>query len=148
MKKFLSLIYGWIGGALGGGTFLTALFWIHDALSGESSTFYLPHVLYRTLLMSVWVGVVMTPGVVIAAVIRFYMPTFRDFRSLIVACAIALLSVSGGYIFLDGMNRIDLPVAAAFACAALLVAILFWWIALKTDRVEHVGDGKPDPVSS
>jgi len=148
MKRFLSLIYGWIGGALGGGIFLTALFWIHDALSREFSTFHLPHVVYRTLLMSFWVGMVMTPGVVIAAVIRFFMPRLRGFRSLIVACAVALLSVSGVLVFLDGKGRSDLPVGVAFGCAALLVAVLFWWIALKTDRADHVADGKPDPAAS
>jgi hypothetical protein len=148
MKKLLSLFYGWIGAALAGGILLTASSWIYDTAAKEYSTFYLPSVLYQTFLMSFWVGMMMTPGVIIAAAIRFFRPEFRGPRSLLVACVVALLSMLVFVVYMNTATKNDFPMLALLSITAVFVAALFWWITLKTDRVEQDGDLKPDHASS
>ena len=148
MKKLLSLICGWVGGALVGGIIVTASFWIYDTAAKEFSTFYLPDVLTQAILTSLTIGMLMTPGVMIAAVIRFIRPNFRDFRSGALACFVALITVG---VFVGNTNHIsknDLPFLVFISITAAVVAALFWWITLKTDRVEQAADAKPDNVSS
>ena len=148
MKRLFPLIYGWIGGALGGGIFLTTSFWIYDTVQREFSTFRITQVIYQVLMMSLWVGIVMIPGVLIALTARLTVPAFRGPLSLIFACIIGVLTMLG-FVMLSGwFDPTDFATRAFLVLSAALVSGLFWWITIKTDRVEQGADRKPDHVPS
>lgn len=142
MKRLLSLIYGWFGGAFGGGLFLTVSYWIYDTANREYSTFRIPQVLFQGLMMSLWVGIVMIPGALIALTTRVMVPAFRGPLSLLFACSIGILTMLG-FVALSGwFNQTDFGTRAFLVLSATLVSALFWWITVKTDRIEQGGGGK------
>ncbi|MEM7792793.1 MAG: hypothetical protein AAF546_15410 [Verrucomicrobiota bacterium] len=148
MKKLLSVIYGWISAAVAGGLLLSASSWAYDNYAREYSTFTVSGVLYQVFMFTVWVGIIMIPGVVIALIIRYLRPSFRGPGSLALAILVALVSILGLIAFLGTANQRDIPMLTIFGIVALFVAGLFWWVTLKTDRVEQVADAKPDNVTS
>ena len=137
IRDALPLVYGWLVGALGGGTFVIVGFWIEDTLARESSTFRIGEVFHSILWLSFWVGVVMSPAVLLAAAIYFLAPNFRGWRSLLVAFGVGLITVFVLILFVDEMlGATDLGTRVTLSVGALFVAGVFWWVTLKTERVD------------
>lgn len=130
MRKIAPLLWGWLGGALGGGILFAAAMWLGARLMPAPLNFGTARFLEQTYLSTLWTGLFMIPGVLLAAVLYFKYPTFRGIPSLLVTCATGLLT------FLTFVISYTEYTSTRFLYGSLAIigSILFWWIATEGER--------------
>lgn len=130
MKKLSPLLWGWLGGALGGGILFAGAMWLGDRLIPVSPNFGFSRFLQQTLLSTFSTGLFMIPGVILATILYFRFPTFRGIPSLIAACATGLLT----FLILAIFYTEYTTTRFLFASIAMTGSVLFWWIATEGER--------------
>ncbi|MAS93719.1 MAG: hypothetical protein CMO55_11060, partial [Verrucomicrobiales bacterium] len=122
MKKISPLLWGWLGGALGGSILFAGATWLHYRLMPITPKFGLDQFLRQTLLSTFSTGLFMIPGVILATILYFRFPTFRGIRALAAACVTGFITTLICGAVVNGSDWY------LFGPIAMTGSVLFWWI--------------------
>lgn len=126
IKKVSILLAGWVVGAVAGSLLLFLGLWFLHESSRENTPFRITGLHKSLLLVAGYIGIVMTPGVVVATVIVLGTSRFRGPLSLvvaIVAAVVTMIAILGLSPWFEGQ---DLETRVVWTTVAIGVAAIFW----------------------